>query len=81
MRGSWSSCRAGSIPSFKGKIKSAWDLLYILPHFYMGEKGEGEEEQVDQLQGRVNHSFSRDNPCLAFVHCVLSLDGGEGEEE
>jgi hypothetical protein len=31
----------------------------------MGEKGEGEEEQVE-LKGRVNPFFSRDNPCEAF---------------
>jgi hypothetical protein len=32
----------------------------------MDEKGEGEEEQVEQLQGRINNFFSKDNPCGTF---------------
>jgi hypothetical protein len=37
----------------------------------MGEKGEGEEEQVEQLQGRVNHIISKVNPCEAVLYIFL----------
>jgi hypothetical protein len=42
----------------------------------MGEKGEGEEEQVELLQRRINNFFSRENPCGTFcTFCLLSRWG------
>ncbi len=50
-----------------------WDFLYILSDLYMGEKSEGEEEQVEQLQGRVNHFYFLGQSVRDFSYILSAI--------